>query len=218
MSENDKSSALAGIARHQDEKAKDDHTRVAEHPSGEHGDLPRPATSTSERFSPEKIAAQVEAHITERIRTGQTPSQSDMAWMRSWPSLVESGEPHPWYGPCDGMGPNGECSECGKANFTSGDLWVEWLRSVPDDDDGEMFADFEPEFTVWIVRRGSQRPMVIDSIFAVKELAEQRAALLGDGWAAGSYAHVKVRSDKEAAAGRLPSSVSEKVSREQGEK
>jgi hypothetical protein len=35
-----------------------------------------------------------------------------MAWMRSWPEIMEHGEPHPWYGPCDGMGAAGGCSEC----------------------------------------------------------------------------------------------------------
>lgn len=27
----------------------------------------------------------------------------------------EEGNPHPWYGPCDGFGPDGTCCECQQA-------------------------------------------------------------------------------------------------------
>ena len=38
-------------------------------------------------------------------------------------------EPHPWYGPCDGMGPDGECSECAKARFATYEEWLHWLQT-----------------------------------------------------------------------------------------
>lgn len=60
----------------------------------------------------QQVAAAVEAHIAERIKVGKQPSKSEIAWMRSWPGRVANGEPHPWYGPCDGLGTCGECSEC----------------------------------------------------------------------------------------------------------
>ncbi len=37
--------------------------------------------------------------------------------------------PHPWYGPCDGFGPNEECSECAKDQFFNEDEWTAWLQS-----------------------------------------------------------------------------------------
>ena len=61
----------------------------------------------------EELRERVEAHIADRTKSGKTPSRSEMAWMRSWPEMFASGDPHPWYGPCDGMGnKDGECSEC----------------------------------------------------------------------------------------------------------
>lgn len=39
-------------------------------------------------------------------------------------------ELHPDYGPCDGFGPGGECSECGKEQFASEADWETWLRSA----------------------------------------------------------------------------------------
>lgn len=39
-------------------------------------------------------------------------------------------EPHEWYGPCDGMGPDGKCSECGKAMFATEEEWLRWLRGT----------------------------------------------------------------------------------------
>lgn len=40
---------------------------------------------------------------------------------------------HPWYGPCDGFGPNGACSECKRVEMLGDNLpdrkWLEWLWS-----------------------------------------------------------------------------------------
>ena len=36
------------------------------------------------------------------------------------PERGDSGQPHPAYGPCDGMGPNGQCSVC--CGITDGEL------------------------------------------------------------------------------------------------
>jgi hypothetical protein len=39
-------------------------------------------------------------------------------------------EKHPWYGPCDAFGPNGECSECMAAYFGGHtEEWEKWLAS-----------------------------------------------------------------------------------------
>jgi len=61
---------------------------------------------------PADIATAVEAHISERIKAGKQPSRGEIEMMRSWPDWVANGEPHPWYGPCDGMGDDDGCSEC----------------------------------------------------------------------------------------------------------
>ena len=29
-----------------------------------------------------------------------------------WPALLDEHEKHPWYGPCDALGPDGQCAEC----------------------------------------------------------------------------------------------------------
>lgn len=46
--------ACLEAAKQEKEQDENDHARVVSHPSAEHGDLPRPATGTSERFSPDK--------------------------------------------------------------------------------------------------------------------------------------------------------------------
>lgn len=66
----------------------------------------------SETLTAEFIAQRVEEHIQERQKTGKTCSGSESKWMRSWPDLFRGGEPHPWYGPCDGFGRDDGCSEC----------------------------------------------------------------------------------------------------------
>ncbi len=37
-------------------------------------------------------------------------------------------ERHPTYGPCDTLGPKGECSECALATFHDRAAWLAWLR------------------------------------------------------------------------------------------
>lgn len=60
------------------------------------------------------------------------------------------------------------------------------------DESGEC-PDCVPEFVVWVVRRGSRFPMVVDSIFVNEKPAHDRAKLmgLGDGWKAERYSHLK---------------------------
>lgn len=43
---------------------------------------------------------------------GHCPSRSSVEIERDMLQRIAAGELHPWYGPCDGMGTNGECSEC----------------------------------------------------------------------------------------------------------
>ena len=58
------------------------------------------------------LTVRIEAHISERTKAGKQPSRSEIEMMRSWPDRLARGELHPWYGPCDGLGASGECSEC----------------------------------------------------------------------------------------------------------
>ena len=89
-----------------------------------------------------------------------------------------------------------KCARCGEASkdhlhlFGSAEYLCptvsRFLAAEPDSLD-----DWVPEFTVWIVRRGSRHPMVIDSIFTHEPSAVKRARLLGNGWKAEKYSHLK---------------------------
>jgi hypothetical protein len=60
-----------------------------------------------------------------------------------------------------------------------------------EDDDSELFKDWEPEFTVWLVRLGSNWPMKIDSVFVDEVTARKRATLLGKYWRVEEYTGLK---------------------------
>jgi hypothetical protein len=64
----------------------------------------------------DSLAALIEAHIVERVRAGKQPSKHEIESMRSWSGRLADGEPHPWYGPCDGLGNHNGCSECQRLN------------------------------------------------------------------------------------------------------
>lgn len=72
-----------------------------------------------------------------------------------------------------------------------------------EDDDDSLYDGWTPEFTVWIVRRGSRFPMMIDTIWMDEEPAQKRAKLLcrGEGWKAAKYSHIRPKSDQRAAKG-----------------
>lgn len=91
------------------------------------------------------------------------------------------------------------------AGYNSGkfDAQMAALRAVPQapqpqteppqvevDENGDGWT---PEFTVWVVRRGSRFPMVVDSIFHDEHRANLRATLLGngEGWHVERYQHVR---------------------------
>lgn len=84
-------------------------------------------------------------------------------------------------------GVNGEYYPCKLDIFEQSYAPVVQADAPQPDDDG-----LAPEFTVYIVRRGQRFPMVIDSLFVRRELAEKRAALLGvgQGWHVDSYSHL----------------------------
>jgi hypothetical protein len=66
-------------------------------------------------------------------------------------------------------------------------------RSRLETAEADYVSDLVPEFTVWIVRRGSRFPMVVDSIFMDEARAHLRAQLLGTGhgWHVERYSHLK---------------------------
>lgn len=82
-----------------------------------------------------KLATDIEAQIEAATRAGKQPSKAQIEDMRSWPQRMADGELHPWYGPCDGMGPAGACSECGKSQFPSEARWLTWLRTPQTQDE-----------------------------------------------------------------------------------
>lgn len=98
------------------------------------GDAPDSRTApTSEisRATPTEVEAAVEAHIVERIQAGKQPSKGEIEWMRSWPALMVHGEPHPWYGPCDGLGADGGCGECERTwHLPNGEASLDQLRRI----------------------------------------------------------------------------------------
>lgn len=60
---------------------------------------------------------------------------------------------------------------------------------------GDEDEGFEPEFTVYLVRRGKQWPMVIDSVFIAQELAAKRVAMMpvSQGWSVQEYSHMRAK-------------------------
>jgi hypothetical protein len=42
--------------------------------------------------------------------------------------MIDPNDPHPWYGPCDGFGQDGLCSECAKIAFDTEPAFLTWLR------------------------------------------------------------------------------------------
>lgn len=63
--------------------------------------------------------------------------------------------------------------------------------STPDSGPDDTFADWVPEFTVWLVRYTEAWPMVVDTVFLNEADAKARAAVRGPGWWAMRYSHIQ---------------------------
>lgn len=90
----------------------------------------------------------------------------------------------------------GSCGHCANEHahmFGSDNYLCPTVSMFRDQSPDDLeFSGWVPEFTVWLVRRGSRFPMTVDSVFTDEKSAQRRAALLGaaNGWKAMRYSHL----------------------------
>jgi hypothetical protein len=60
-------------------------------------------------------------------------------------------------------------------------------------DEASEFPGWVPEFTVYLVRRGKQFPMIVDSVFVDEAVANKRLSLFprDQGWHVMRYSHIR---------------------------